>query len=167
MNSKDGGPDDFIAGFSVSPAVLFKLTFTQVGPTYIPAVISSNQVLVNVPLFKWTLENYTPTVLISIEEVDNTETVTQTETRTSTYAGNFDINATILKIGLKFGASAQVSNTKTATTTYTVGSDDLYSALTYFSDKVIIQDYTGFRRWKTLEYSTGYCLFSMEPIKYQ
>jgi len=178
INGKNGVGDEIINGFSANPTDLFDLTYTQSpsGNLYNLTTVTPKRLAITLPIFNWRLEDYSTSVKLSFEEVDIPTTTVTTESRTSKYAANFDISATILKIGLKLGASAEVTNTKSTQTTMTQGSDDLYEAIVNFGDKVIITENPTTigngkpsmePHWVTQEYSTGMCSFSMEPLKVQ
>lgn len=118
-----------------------------------------------VPLINWDLYNYSPTISVKFEEVDETIEETYSETRNSTFATNFGIEGTIKKIGLKFGASLQENSSQVHAIKVIRGSDDLAQDEVNFGDKVVVSK-TNFL-YSTREYSTGLVSFSVEPLKIQ
>lgn len=175
FNAKNGLGSEFITYLPMLPTNLFDLTYTQAGLYYVLSSVATKEYWCNVPLFSWDLNEYASTVKIEIEEVDLTETTTITDTRTVKFATNFSIDATVLKkVGLKFGASLESTNTSTISKTFTQGNDQLGSVIVNFADKII----TSFQSSPTLggtmesyitrEYpSGGYFVITVEPKKVQ
>jgi hypothetical protein len=176
LNAKNGIGEEFITYFSAMPDELFTLTYTKywlIG--YIPTVAGLRQKTLRLPLFPWDLNNYASTIKIEVEEVDVTETVVTTESRTVKFATNFEISGTptgglLQKIGMKFGASPENTTTQSTQRTYTVGNDLLGAVIVNFADNVILGP-AGIdpRRgtWEVRDYSTGWYSLGVEPVRVQ
>jgi hypothetical protein len=128
--------------------------------------VAAKQVLTNVPLVNWDLQVYATTFRIDVEEVDNTEVIRQSRTETVEFATNFDVQATVLKIGLKFGANLKKTVSNTIDITTTMESDDLGHATINFADKVLVgrtQNLPGSQYYATREYYNDIFSISVEP----
>lgn len=153
VGNKSGFGNEFITFFSYKPYMLFSPIYER-GSGGGRATVGSHGAFKNmgfsrdikrlsVPLFQWDLENYSSSVKISIEEVDQTQTVTTAQTTSTEFATNFGIDVgweEPVKIGLKFGTSMK----KTATTSYqvttTLGNDELGDVIINFGDPIITDD---------------------------
>ena len=168
VNSKNAGAQ-ITSSFSVDPTDIFSFTYICAGEggLRICAItdVSLKTMSLSVPLFSWKLEEYSPTVKFSFEEIDLSETHTITESRTMQYAANFSINPKtgfLEKIGLKFGAKRTEKQTQTYQIIYKKENDFLGEAIVDFSNKVLLGDGT-----ITREYRTGYYKFTLEPRRVQ
>lgn len=126
------------------------------------------------PLFEWNLEDYSTSVKIGIEEVDNTESVKNTQSTTVEFAGNisFDISwGTKVKKGLKFGASAKKVHTIGFEVTTTKGNDELGEVIVNFGDPIMKKEsftdtrtgITEMRYVLNSKYSTGWYRLYIAP----
>jgi hypothetical protein len=126
----------------------------------------------NLAFIGWDLSKYGATLRIDVEESDRTEEVEENVSQTSKFASNFGLEGTLKKLGLKFGASAEVTRTDNVTRRYTLESDPLGSVLVNFADKVIItQPCTSYPCLTTFhltrEYDNGVYSISVEPTRIQ
>ncbi|MDD5149547.1 MAG: hypothetical protein PHC28_03565 [Flavobacterium sp.] len=169
VNAKNGIGSEIIKYFNATPNDLFVVESRKVKISfayfYINSIKSLRQMPLNIPIFNWDLDQYASSIKIEIEEVDLTETTVLTDTRTVKFATNFNIEGTLLKVGLKFGASLEQTTTHTVQKTYTQGNDALGEVIVNFADKIIISqagsDYT------TREYNSGLYSISVEPMRVQ
>ena len=168
INSKNGVGEQLINVLYIKPDKLFEFKRIRIGNFWhhywkkIP--VSLKTVYVHKPLFHWKLENYSPAIKMSVEEVDLSETYTRSETRTVEFATNFSIDSTegvLEKVGLKFGASRTERQTQTNQISYTKEGDFLGQTIIEFSDDVITDEnyYPYFIR----KYSTGVCKLGVTP----
>lgn len=130
--------------------------------------------ITNMPIVPWDLKNYGASFRIDIEETDITTIVTESTSETTKFATNFSIEGQVLKkIGLKFGASLERTETNTITRQYTLNSDPLGSVVVNFSDKVIVSaSYPVLEspqtwRYYTREYANDIFSISVEPKRVQ
>lgn len=174
-NAKDGTGDNFTRVFTARGQDLFDITYTRQGFYYSVSSIKPKEMSLNVPIANWDLNNYGTAWKFMFYEEDQQETVTSTESVTTTYAANFEINVgDPKKIGAKFGASATTQNTKSVQVVKTLGSDFLGEAILRFSDPIVLN--TGFGGTDgglhayTLDIdtggSTGYIHAGVEPVKF-
>ncbi len=184
INSKNGVGNELINGFTVSPENLFHLVYETYTTGwwfwkrtwYRLKSIHNKTIMVDVPIINWDLDEYASSIKIEIEEVDLSTTTVITDTRTVKFATNFEISPTFgekVKVGLKFGASLETTETHTVQRTFTQGNDFLGETIINFADKVVLEElnfpFLGSRLWRTREYITGigYCKFSIEPKRVQ
>ena len=120
---------------------------------------------VNLPLFNWDLNQYSTSIKIEIEEVDQLVTTVATDTRTVEFAANFEISGTIKKVGLKFGASYKTTQTQTIQKTYTQGNDELGGVIVNFADDIILSE--NYPYFQTRDYKAGWYTIGVEPKKVQ
>jgi len=124
-----------------------------------------------VPLINWDLKKYSLTMEIKMEEVDLDETISISETYSSQFAANFSLEFPSEKVGLRFGADASISKSKSVAVTYTKESYQLVSDNINFGDDIIVFKSTeallGYHGYRTREYSLGICTISVEPVKLQ
>lgn len=123
-----------------------------------------------VELINWDLDKFAPTMLVTIKELDVSQTETLREKNSTEFAANFGIEGTVLKkIGLKFGVSLKKSFESERTIVTSLESDDLGPVFIEFGDKVIIDQGVFYNNTfhETREYGTGWTSFSMEPVKVQ
>ncbi len=181
LNAKNGLGQEIVTYFSALPDELFVLTYEErrigISRFYVPRITGLKAKGLTLPLFAWDLDDYASTIKIEVEEVDVTEAIVQSESRTVKFATNFGIDTTVgskVKIGLKFGASLEETRTETNQRTYTVGNDLLGAVIVNFADNVltgsfIIDPIFGLPRtyWTSREYSTGWYSISVEPTRVQ
>jgi len=184
INAKNGVGNELINGFTVSPSELFYLEYERYTKgqwfwkkTYYRLKnIYNKSILIDIPIINWDLDEYASSIKIEIEEVDLTTTTAITDTRTVKFATNFQISPSLgekIKLGLKFGASLETTQTHTVKKSFTQGNDLLGEAIVNFADKVVLgrsrSGSTQRLRWKTRDYTTGsgYCKFSVEPKRVQ
>lgn len=176
LNGRNGVGSEIVKYFPVSPSELFHISYTQ-GPSgpyspYTPHVDYSREVKLNIPVFKWDLNQYSTSIKISIEEEDSNTTTQMGESTVSTFASNFGLEDGIFKkIGLKYGSSTQTQNTVSYTRSFTQGNDELGDAIVSFDDAVITQyepnTIVG-PAYGTRVYSGGsYFYFTIEPKRVQ
>lgn len=162
-NSKNGLGAEFETYFGAMPQELFTVIYNRDGLLWRPSIVGLPQKDLVLPLFSWDLKDYASTIKIEIDEIDRTETVVATDVRQVKFATNFGIEQQVLKkIGLKFGASMEETQTHTIQKTYTVGNDPLGSVIVNFGDDVLLN-----LSLMTREYTTGYYSISVEPKKVQ
>jgi hypothetical protein len=167
LNSKNGIGTEYVTYFPASLMELFRVRSTQPytgAPFRINSLRIRGAMDLNLPLFNWDLNQYASTIKIEIEEVDRVETTTISETRTVKFAANFGIEGVLKKIGLKFGASLEDTQTQTTTKSYTEGNDDLGSVIINFADNVIVNTFSGYN---TRTYETGWFEICVEPKRVQ
>lgn len=169
LNARNGIGEEFVSYFSAIPSELFVLQYNKsFNVFYTPVIVGFNTKMVNLPIFNWDLNNYASTIKIEIEEVDLTTTTTTTDTRTIKFATNFGIEGVLKKLGLKFGASAEETQTQTISKTYTEGNDQLGSVIINFADNVIVSTGNdGEPYWVTRDYNSGWFIMSLEPMRVQ
>ncbi|MEW7401483.1 hypothetical protein [Elizabethkingia anophelis] len=172
INASNGVGASIDKYFSVSPSDLYDAKYIEVGP--LPVIrgifqlesMTPKRVPLNIPLFNWDLSQYASSIKISIEEVDLTEEETRTDTRSVKFATNFgvDTDGLIKKIGLKFGASLEKTESSTVTYKVTKSSDQLGDVIVNFADNVItnINGSYGIRN-----YSSGLYTIVVEPKRVQ
>lgn len=136
--------------FRLSPDKLFRPVYEgvkkggviDVTKLYLKNVILKKHIFnTPIPLFTWDLEKYSPTIKITIEEVDISTSVTTTFTQTSEFATNFSFDVTFgenVKSGLKFGGSTKDVTTNTFTIVEKLENDQLGEVIVNFDDPVII-----------------------------
>ncbi len=120
-----------------------------------------------VDVVNWDLDKYAPTIVVTFQEVDASQTITDKETVTTEFAANFANDQGIWKkIGLKFGASQKQTRVSERTVVTSLGSDDLGESTIEFGDDVVTGNLIA--SWYiTRRYSTGTLFFSMEPARVQ
>lgn len=146
--SKSGAGTEKTTYFIAKPNTLFQANWQQLNPSdpagnYRLVNFTNKKINLDIPLFDWNLNNYSSTIKIAIEEVDNGASYTTTNTQTVEFATNFSFDVNYgddVKVGLKYGQSSKES--KTVTYTYTVKdeNDALGEVLVNFADDVITSD---------------------------
>src|SRR5690606_2008297 len=95
----------------------------------------------NIPIKEWDLENMGATWKISVRENDDQTVVNVQETHTSKFATNFGVDVSFgiekVKIGLKFGGSAENTETQQISVQRTLTNDFLGDAIINFWDPVL------------------------------
>lgn len=177
-NAKDGTGDTFTRIFTARGQDLFDVSYTRQGFYYTVSSITPKEMSLNVPIATWDLNNYGVAWKFLIYEEDQQETFTNTESVTTTYATNFEVNAsggipgTDIKVGGKFGGSVTRASTKSVSVTKTLGSDFLGEAILNFYDPIILTNKyeAGEFRWQTLDIDTGggtgFLHMGVEPVKF-
>ena len=176
----------------VSPNELFRLGLKMKPPsgsgagvgrvgTYTLEGMTLKKKELNVPLFRWNLEDYSPSIKITVAEVDLNEVTKEGNSKTVEFAGNFgfDIGWGVkVKKGLKFGTSSTVKRTVSTELTTTRGNDELGEAVASFGDKVIMKIDTAeagrrgpnassskYTPTFNTRYNTGFCNVYIAPLK--
>jgi hypothetical protein len=70
-----------------------------------------------------------------------TETTTVSESLTTKFANNFEINAVVEKVGIKFGASLETTANISVQRSFTQGNDPLGYVIVNFADDFVTQVY--------------------------
>ena len=138
-------------------------------PVYVTTGVWCKEMPLNIPVFKWDLNQYSPSIKINVEEVDNVTTTVVSESTATTFAANFNFDSgTWKKIGLKFGTSAQEVHTVSYNRTYTEGNDELGEAIVNFADNVIFKDILQGTFYESKTYSGGnFYWLTLEPMRAQ
>lgn len=168
VNSKNGAGTSFDKYFNVNPEDLYFAKYWESRGIYRLTSITPKTVALNIPLFNWDLSEYSSTIKIIVEEVDDTVEESRSETRVVKFATNFGIDAGFgekVKIGLKFGASLEEDKTSTVSYKVTKQSDQLGDVIVNFADKIT----TAFdgSSYTTREYSSGMYTIGIEPRRVQ
>lgn len=168
LNAKNGVGSELVTYFPADPRDLFYVrTTTPEGKNFTVQQLRPRAINLHLGLFNWDLNQYASSIKIDIEEVDRTQTVSRSDTRTVKFATNFGLEATVLKkIGLKFGGSYEETKTQTVQTSYTEGNDELGSVIINFADN-FIRPYNFDRNYATSTYATGWYEISFEPKRVQ
>lgn len=173
INKKNGTTETLDKGFILHPSTLFTVNYVQdrwfFGWVYkVSSVQLKTAIVSNTPLFTWDLNEMATQIKISFEEVDPSQTITESRTVTADIATNFEITAGLSeKVGTKFGATTKNTFSRTHTVVTQAGNDQLGNILVNFGEKVI-RDQNGVApAYNTLEHSTGYCSISLEPRQNQ
>ena len=168
----------FTQPFIVCPSDLFATYWVRVRRNIFTTVYEIrlenrwfNRKYLNVPLITWCLEEFAPTMKISIAKYNTSGTITTTNTVVSEFAGNVGANvgAPEWKVGLQFGASSRITRTNTVTTVTNVGNRHLGSVFVNFGDKVILDRHnfpTG-TDWRFREHKSAMFAITVQPIRVQ
>ncbi|WP_312922228.1 hypothetical protein [Empedobacter brevis] len=189
INGSNGVGEELVTGITVKPSDFFEYNYKTTDPTrptagtvYLVGVRAKNTPNnIRIPSLQWDLKDYSSSIKVTFEEVDISETEVITNSRVTKFAGNFSIEATIKKIGLKFGANLETTKTVTNQVTRTLASDELGEAIINFGDRVLIYQNRGviedpsfplkdYRRGvpsNYRNYSTGYLDFNVIPLRVQ
>jgi hypothetical protein len=170
FNGKNGVGSEFITYFSALGSDLFVVSYKKVLSFWSLDTVTIKTMNLALPIFNWDLNQYAATVKVDIEEVDLTQTTTITETDNVKFATNFGIEGTtVKKLGLKFGASLEVNQTRTTTKSFVEGNDILGSVLINFADNIILgtEQVNNQTQYITRDYSSGFFKISMEPLRVQ
>ncbi len=162
--------------FSVPPTDLFEITYVKAPGflgnflNYKLAIITSTKMLdfYNNPNYKvefpiWNLNNFSNQWQLRFEEVDTTTTHTNTISATNKYNANFSLEPStgiLKKVGLKFGASAEQTQTNTYVSQYTDISDNLGFQEIDFEENVVNM-VNG--QLMPRKYNTGFVEFEFRP----
>ncbi|MFD2186361.1 hypothetical protein [Aquimarina celericrescens] len=173
INAKNGVGSEFVTYFPASARDLFRIRrSTPEGEDYNTLRLRhlrTKRFYPNLPLIKWDLDQYASTIKIEIEEVDRTETITTTDTRTVKFATNFGIDIGLgkkVKIGLEFGASLEETRTSTITKTYTLENDRLGAVIVDFADDCVKKSTSGVYA-VSRRYNTGWFEIDVVPLRVQ
>ncbi len=157
VNAQNGVGAEVVVYFSATQSQLFTIEYDRrlSGRTYYyffeSIAFNNPSIPLSLPIFNWDLENYSSSIKIDIEEVDDTTTTTLTDVRSTTYASNFEISGTIQKIGLKFGASRKETRSQSVKKSYTQANDPLGGVIINFADDIYSNG--SFRTYKTGYYN--------------
>lgn len=167
---------DIKKGFSASPNELFEITYTR-HPGFLgifgfkKPVITGLKMMdfMNNPNNKiefpvWDLNNFSNQWKITFEEVDTPITHTNTVSATNKFNANFSLEPSsgiLKKIGLKFGASYEQTQTNTYVSQYTDVSDDLSHSDVNFYDNVV--DMNSANQLVPRKNNTGKVEFELRP----
>ncbi len=173
INATNGVGSEISTFFSAKPEDLFIAEYTERKTGSIIRLffyeiksLKTKTMDINLPIFNWDLNEYASSIKIEIEEVDLTEKKVITDERSVKFATNFSIDGGFLKkIGLKFGASREITQKQTIQKSFTQGNDQLGSVIINFADDIIIRENSG--TYITREYSTGLFKIGVEPIRVQ
>ncbi|MCF0057655.1 hypothetical protein [Dyadobacter sp. CY356] len=113
----------------------------------------------NTELMAWDIYRYGDEWKFSVMEHDAGGSTTKTVSAKSNFGLNFEVNATILKIGAKFGASATFEKSNSTVVMVNSESDQLGDARILFDNPVIIPG--GDVRYT---FGTGAVNISIEPV---
>ena len=171
LNAKNGIGAEYVTYFPVSARDLFRVRqSTPNGTSLRLRHLRAKTVRLNLPLFKWDLDNYASTIKIEIEEVDRTEVITTTDTRTVKFATNFGLDLSIpikkVKLGLEFGASLEETKTQTISKTYTLDNDRLGAVIIDFADDCVRKNSNN-NYYVGTQYDTGWFKIDVAPLKVQ
>lgn len=145
ISSKTGLGNELIKYFTAGGQNLFNLD-VYYHPRHSVGVVrgikSTRKYILNepLPLFSWNLEDLSPMIKISIEEEDPGTITAQTIKTTSTFATNFEFNASIgdkEKVGAKFGETSTQTQEVALTITNTDKNDALGEVFVNFYDDVL------------------------------
>lgn len=177
VQAKNGTGADIKNSLSVSAHDLFDVTYSVSKRGFWPfrynyftiSTVTAKEKLTNFPIVNWDLNNYAASFRIDIEETDNTTVISESTVETQKFATNFGIDAMVLKkIGLKFGASLELTRQSTLTRQYTLGSYQMGTVLVNFADKVIISEcWACAAPYNSREYSNNTFSISVEPKRVQ
>ncbi|RAV29890.1 hypothetical protein [Sinomicrobium soli] len=173
LNAKNGIGAEYVTYFSAMPDDLFRMSYKHrcgsgavLRLFYCPTLEEILEYRVELPLFQWDLNQYASAIKIEIEEVDLAVTTTITDTRTVKFANNFDIQGDVLKkVGLKFGAKLETTESQSIKKSFTQENDDLGGVIINFADNVLLGK--DGENWKTREYETGWFKIGVAPRKVQ
>lgn len=170
VGSKTGVGNEFKTAFRIKGSDLFKVAGTREGDVIKISSVYNTRVLFTepIPLFAWNLNDYSSTIKIAIEEVDATETITQSISTTSEFATNFKVDLNtgdITKIGAEFGTSSKNSTTVTYQTSTTKGNDELGEVIINFGDP-ILKDTTAMYPYTSGRGTPPYYFLNMSPQYY-
>lgn len=163
-------------GFGASPNELFNITYVRMngllgtlGYKRIQSISLITIDFMNNPNNKiefpvWDLNNFSNQWKIEFEEVDTPTTHTSTISATNKFNMNFSLEPStgiLKKIGLKFGASYEQTQTNTYVMQYTDISDNLLHSDINFYDNVV--DMNSSNQLVPRKYNTGMVEFEFRP----
>lgn len=163
VNASNGIGEEVRKIFSLKADQLFSSTYINKGLYFLRSGMAAKTVSLNIPLINWDLYQYSPSIKISLEEVDPSEVVTTRYETISIFATNFEFTTSgLVKVGLKFGQSNTNTVTNVTESVYNYASDNLGDVIVNFADKVIIDDNSSIRK-----YYNGTYTITIEPKKVQ
>ena len=115
----------------------------------------------------WDLNNFSNQWKLTFEEKDATSTTTSSETRSSKFNANFSLEPStgvLKKIGLKFGASFEQTQSNTFTGSFQGGNDALGERVINFSDNPLNKVGSNYLLRR---YNSGNIEFSFVPLQVQ
>ncbi|MDR2206669.1 MAG: hypothetical protein LBE36_11020 [Flavobacteriaceae bacterium] len=179
--AENSSADEMVRGFPVSPEDLFYITYTKkpfiLGLyKYTPHIATSLMYdLYNNPENKvqfsiWDLNDFSNKWVLEFEEHDNQDKYYQEETHNYKYNANIELNPTLgvfEKLGLKFGASGEISSGVKNSVEHVDGNDDLGDKDVNFYDNVVdwgrVYDLLPIYGLVPHKYSNGYVEFEFRP----
>lgn len=171
LNAKNGIGENLKKHVTLAPEQIFDLQYTtDHNNYYIVSSFSAKNVELNLPLFTWDLMDYSPSIKISIEEVDPSEVITTIQESSATFATNFNISLGGKKMGLKFGASSTETSTVRFETTIHLNNDQFGDIIVNFSDNILVpyrDKITGQLTERKIyrKYYNSYCTMIVAPEK--
>lgn len=139
---------------------LFNINYKSIGGGwYGYNSLSIRKMNVNIPLFAWDLEQHSPAMQLSIEEIDSDQVKEQSINTSVEYAANFEFNPTLgifEKLGMKFGSSVKYKKDIGFKITTTEGSDILGDVYIQFGDPIIINSQNQAEADPRLGYQTNW-----------
>jgi hypothetical protein len=162
LNSKTGIGEEIKKIFMIKANLLFDTHYNDNGTYYSLNRMYAKTVNLNLHLFNWDLYDISPSIKISIEELDPSEAITLSSSETTTFASNFEFSSTIEKVGRKFGTSNVMTRQIETQTVYNYDSDKLGDTVINFADKIILNGNYDRRKY----YNSSYTL-TIEPKKVQ
>ncbi|GAB3635018.1 hypothetical protein GCM10027422_06080 [Hymenobacter arcticus] len=141
-NPKDGTLPQKTFRFGASPTTLYNISYSKSGFYYtVTSVTPRTDFNPNITIAAWDLQNFGTAWTYHVFEENQVVNTTKQETTSTTYAANFEYNASfgaVIKSGAKFGASASTTDQKVVTVQYTTGSTDLGEQTSYFYDPIVL-----------------------------
>ena len=180
IQAKNGVGSTISSDYLVSGAGLFNVTYTidrrGVWPFlydyFIINTVTAKQQLTNYPIVNWGLNNYGASFRVDVEESDNTTVISESTVETTKFATNFGydlgVSLELVKLGLKFGASLELTRQTTLTRQYTLGRYQMGTVIVNFADKVIVSHcWECVAPYNSREYSNNTFSISVEPKRVQ
>lgn len=117
---------------------------------------------VRVPIATWELGKFSNQWKFEIAEVDSNVKIEREQTTKSTFNSNIELSGTYKKVGLKFGASAELERESSYKYSWTQDSDDLGIEVVDFQDQILNKQNNVY---SLREYNTGRVAFTLVPIQ--
>lgn len=180
INAKNGIGELVTKAISASGSDLFDIKYvtagTVVGYLNYDGIIPK-EFHVNVPIVAWNLETYGAGWKFIVSEYDLSEETTTSITQSSEFNTNFSFDpsfGTVVKVGVKFGASAKFTQSSSFVYKSTQTSDGLGEGTLEFGSPIIIIRETvkknpdGSRpymvdQYRSFDVNTGFMLIAVEP----
>jgi len=146
FNPKDGSPPQTNIRFSAKPSEVYDINY-QIRNLwgsvnyYTVTSVTPKEFHPEIAIAAWDLSNFGTAWTYHVYEENQTVVHTEQQRVSTTYAANFEYDASfgaIVKSGVKFGANASTTNEKTVTLQFTEGSTDLGEKISYFYDPIIV-----------------------------
>jgi hypothetical protein len=120
-------------------------------------------------IHSWDLTEYSNIWNFEIKELDSTTEFTTQTSNIKKYNTNVNIDTSIplgekVKVGLKFGASIEETNTSTRTLKWVEGSDFLGMFDVPFGDRIVIKNPCNNQLYPRL-YTSSRCVIEIRPIQ--